>query len=80
MFITLIKIELVRAQTHVMNNPSNYLGWPQVERLRNQLETYLMEQEIHWVQRTRQTWLQLGDGNNRYFQTMAIIRKHQNAI
>lgn len=39
-----------------------------------------MEQEIHWAQRARQTWLQLEELDNKYFQTMATIRKRQNVI
>lgn len=39
-----------------------------------------MEQEIHGTQPIRQTWFQLGDKNNKYFQTMAIIRNRRNII
>lgn len=42
----------------------------QVKCLKNQLEQSLMEKEIHGVHRTQQTWLQLGNRNNKYFQTI----------
>lgn len=37
-------------------------------------------EQIHQVQRARQIWFQLGDKNNKYFQTMSTIRKCQNTI
>lgn len=53
-----------------MNNPSNHTVWQHERVLRAQLEKKFIEQEIHRDQQARQTWFQLEDKNNRYFQTM----------
>lgn len=44
------------------------------------LERNYIDQKIHWTQCTRQAWLQLLDRNNKFFQTMATIRKKRNSI
>lgn len=49
--------ELTIAQHHINNNPSECLYWCQVKGLGNQLEKYLIDQQINWMQQASQTWL-----------------------
>lgn len=46
----------------------------------SQLEMYHIKQEIHWTQRARKSWIQLGDRNTKYFQPVETIRKRYNTI
>lgn len=64
------QISVGNCSNQVMNKPVDYSAWSQVKCLKNQLEQSLMEKEIHGVHRTQQTWLQLGNRNNKYFQTI----------
>lgn len=40
----------------------------------------MIKEEIHWSERTRQNWFQLGDKNNKNFQTMTAIRNQRSTI
>ena len=37
-------------------------------------------EEIKWAQKSRQTWTQLGDTNNHYFQTLTLNKRTKNRI
>ena len=37
-------------------------------------------EELFWAQKARTSWLQLGDKNTRYFQTVANVRRKRNEI
>ena len=37
-------------------------------------------EEIKWAQKSRQTWTQLGDMNNHYFQTLTLTIRTKNRI
>lgn len=48
--------------------------------LRDELNHVLLCEEIMWAQRAKTNWLQLGDKNTKFFQTVATIRKKMNEI
>ena len=48
--------------------------------LSQKLDQVLKLEEIKWVQKSRQNWTQLGDRNNRYFQTITLNRRRKNRI
>lgn len=76
--IKLLKQKLVIKQNHLMNNTSDYIVQQQEKWLRTQLDKNFIKQEQ--AQEARQAWFQLGDWNNKYYKTMATIRKHKNTI
>lgn len=48
--------------------------------LHHKIQQISTEQEIYYAHGAHQNWMQLGDKNNKYFQTTSTIRKRQNTI
>lgn len=48
--------------------------------LKHRLESIYLEEEIYWKQRSKQTWLEEGDSNTKYFHVIANHRKKQSRI
>ena len=48
--------------------------------LTQKLNQVLKLKEIKWAHKSRQSWTQLGDKYNRYFQTLALNRRRKNKI
>lgn len=71
--------DIATNQQHAMIGSTNILAWDRVSSLQTLLERRFFQQEIHWIQRTKQSWFLLGDRNNKFFQTIATIRKRQNS-
>ncbi|XP_019172917.1 PREDICTED: uncharacterized protein LOC109168359 [Ipomoea nil] len=44
------------------------------------LEVLLRQEEIFWLQRSKQLWLKLGDSNTKYFHKSASARKKRNYL
>lgn len=64
-------------QLYVMSNSPDAATWKQIVCLKSQIERSFIEKEIHWTQRTKQSWFLLEDRNNKFFQTMTTIRKRK---
>lgn len=63
-----------------MTNTADVATWNKLLTLKYQMETSFINQEIHWIQRAKQSWSLLGDRNKKYFQTMTTTRKQKNTI
>lgn len=74
MIVTWWKVHLLY-QYHSMNTLLMFLVGTRFARLKSQLEKNYIEHQIHWAKRARQYCFQFGDRNNKFFQTMTIIRK-----
>ncbi len=49
-------------------------------QLKSQLGDIVMDEETMWKARSRQLWLNKGDGNTKYFHAMANARRRKNTI
>lgn len=58
-----------------MNDSFDVSAWRQVGRLKSLSERKYLEQEVHWAKRAKQTCFHFGDRSNKYFQSMATIKK-----
>ena len=55
-----------------MTDPHNIVLQEKNVSLSQRLNQMMKLEEIKWAQKSRQAWTQLGDKNNRYFQTVAL--------
>ncbi|KAK3193193.1 hypothetical protein Dsin_024503 [Dipteronia sinensis] len=69
------QIEMGRASLHLV--PGSWIGICKVEK---EMDLLLEQEEIYWRQRSRETWLQSGDRNSKYFHSRASMRKSRNVI
>lgn len=51
-----------------------------ISELEHDIERLLIQEEMHWNQRTRANWLAQGDGNIKFFHSFALERKRINRI
>jgi hypothetical protein len=60
----------------------NYGGQhnPQIRALQDEINMLLHQDELHWRQRSRETWLEAGDRNTKYFHQRAKQRRDKNTI
>ena len=65
---------------NLMADPRNVILQRNNVYLSQKLNQVLKLEEIKWSQKARQTWTQLGDKNNRYFQTLALDRRRKHKI
>ena len=63
-----------------MVDPRNIILQRNNVYLSQKLNQVLKLEEIKWSQKARQTWTQLGDKNNSYFQTLALNRRRKHKI
>ncbi|KAL8140802.1 LOW QUALITY PROTEIN: hypothetical protein V2J09_006823 [Rumex salicifolius] len=49
-------------------------------QLQSEMETMLHQEEILWLQKSRETWLKEGDKNTSFFHASTIIRRKRNKI
>jgi hypothetical protein len=50
------------------------------KKLATEIENLLVQEEIHWAQRSRVNWLQYGDKNTSYFHNSAKARRQRNRV
>lgn len=50
------------------------------QELRLEYDRILCQEELHWYQRSREQWIQLGDKNTKFFHAQSIIRRKRNKI
>jgi hypothetical protein len=50
------------------------------KELATEIENFLVQEEIHWAQRSRVNWLQFGDKNTSYFHNFAKTRRQRNKV
>lgn len=72
--------DIATKQKHIMEDFSIDILWKHMEPSISQIQRKFIEQEVHWIQRTKQDLLLLGDRNTKFFQTMATIKKRHNTI
>ena len=63
-----------------MEDPHNVTLQKKNLDLSQKLDQVLNLEEIKWVKKSRQNWTQLGERNNRYFQTITLNRRRKNRI
>lgn len=63
-----------------MRSPGIKNNFYHIKDIRCQIEKLSDQEEIHWKQRSRVTWLQHGDRNTRFFHISASQRKSNNFI
>lgn len=63
-----------------MTNPGNVNLSNEELRIREELGSTIKNEEIPWAHKARVNWLQLGDKNTMYFQTMTNVRKKRNEV
>uniref|UniRef100_A0A803Q328 Reverse transcriptase domain-containing protein n=1 Tax=Cannabis sativa TaxID=3483 RepID=A0A803Q328_CANSA len=76
------QIRIVQSQLKLINslpNPTNE-QLEQSQKLEEELSGLLQKEEVYCQQRSRVTWLKLGDKNTRYFDRMASQRRTTNKI
>lgn len=49
-------------------------------KLKQEWNDILFQEEILWMQKSRVSWLHLGDKNTKFFDTTTIIRRRRNQI
>lgn len=52
----------------------------QKNKLQNEWQRHIIEQEICWAQRAHHNWISMKDKNTKFFQVTATIRKRKNYI
>ena len=80
MNIEKIEKEIELIQGSLMVEPHNVPLQKQNLDLSQNLNKVLELEEIKWVPQSIHNWTQLGDINNRYFQTMTLNRRRKNKI
>lgn len=77
--IHMTKSEPAIKEYHVINNSSDVSVWQQVELLKPQLENNILNRRSI-RHNERESRFQFGYGNNKFFQTTVIIRKHKSSL
>jgi hypothetical protein len=63
-----------------MSGPMSDTSEAQAKESANLIEILLEQEEVHWLQRARANWLQLGDQNTSFFHNFASARRKKNYI
>lgn len=72
--------KLIQHQQHVkQDNPSSIDG-KEIIRIKNKINSMLMNEEIYWKQRSRIDWLREGDKNTKFFRFKASAGRRKNKI
>lgn len=74
------RVKLEQVQTTLQQDPFNTILQNEERDLYSQLKTLSANEEEVLRQKSRVTWVQLGDGNTRYFHSICRERKAKNAI
>ena len=73
----------IRARFKAMEALTNYGGGQNrsfIADLKEEINSLLLSNEIHWKQRSRNTWLKEGDCNTKFFHKSATQRQRTNKI
>ena len=74
------KKKIDEIQGYLMIDPFNISLQKKNVNLSRKLGHLVKLEEIKWAQKSREAWTQLGDENNRYFQTLALNIRRKNRI
>ncbi|XP_073007461.1 uncharacterized protein [Typha latifolia] len=61
-------------------SPSLGKDWLKEKILRSHLEDLYLKLEVYWKQRSKVSWLKVGDRNTKFFHIYATTRKRRNSI
>ena len=64
-------------ELYTSNVANNY---HEIQRVKDEINTILYQDEIHWRQRSRSIWLRANDKNTKFFHQRASQRKRKNHI
>ncbi|KAL2924062.1 hypothetical protein RDABS01_015553, partial [Bienertia sinuspersici] len=71
---------LAGAQRALENDPSNCFLWDLEFQLNHDLQIFLDQEEAFWKLRARDSWLQGGDRNTKFFQSSVLLTRKRNKI
>lgn len=81
MVISEIKLIIPLVRLIPFNNPvTHHRVWNEEFTLKNQLNDLLLQEEILWKNKSKETWLTCKDLNTRFFHTSTLIKRRRNAI
>ena len=55
-------------------------NWHEIRRVKEEINSMLDNEELHWRQRSRSIWLKAGDKNTKFFHQRASQRRRKNNI
>ncbi|XP_073291073.1 uncharacterized protein [Primulina huaijiensis] len=75
------QIEALRKELNELIQPHKAnLNAGRISQLEHLIEKLVLQEETHWKQRSRANWLKYGDGNTKFFHSVASERKRINHI